>query len=250
MAATIVFNNDTKARTAINGAIKEKRIIGLAHEKAPLQPYSNILNWTLIKSDFGGYLHDHPHLGFEILSIVLKGSIEISDKSSGTPILLNEGDISMLQAGKGHIHSEKFMPDTEVLQIWFDADFSEFKKVEPKHHYLTFEQLPISEGQDTIRRKLVGSKGPVRSFTDGLNMEITDFMAGFHTCKCKPDCVLTGFVLEGFVEINEKLIGQHDLFKIEKRKELKLTSLVNSKILLVETPLHPEYATYANLKAF
>ncbi len=77
-----------------------------------------VINDDIVAPDGGFGLH--PHANMEIISVVLQGQLEHKD-STGEEKILNAGDIQVMTAGSGVMHSE-FNPSSEnivhFLQIW------------------------------------------------------------------------------------------------------------------------------------
>jgi hypothetical protein len=77
----------------------------------------------VINEDFvrpGAGFHTHGHSNMEIITYVLAGAVEHKD-SIGSGGVIRPGDIQMMSAGKGILHSEfNPSPDDELhlLQIW------------------------------------------------------------------------------------------------------------------------------------
>ena len=68
----------------------------------------------------------HPHRGFETVTVARKGLIDHSD-SLGAKARFGEGDVQWMPAGRGIVHSEMFpllqrnAPNpTEFFQIWLN----------------------------------------------------------------------------------------------------------------------------------
>jgi redox-sensitive bicupin YhaK (pirin superfamily) len=89
----------------------------------------------------------HPHRGFETVTIMRKGYIDHSD-SLGATARFGRGDVQWLTAGKGIVHSEMFPllnqrePNpAELFQIWLNLPSSD-KFVEPYFSMLWDQDIP------------------------------------------------------------------------------------------------------------
>jgi redox-sensitive bicupin YhaK (pirin superfamily) len=73
-------------------------------------------DWVAPSSGFGM----HPHKNMEIITYVLSGELSHKD-SIGTGAAIRPGEIQMMSAGKGILHSEQnssATDDVHLLQIW------------------------------------------------------------------------------------------------------------------------------------
>ena len=92
----------------------------------------------------GGF-PDHPHRGFETVTIMLNGAMRHQD-SMGNAGHLRDGSVQWMTAGSGIIHSE--MPEqTEGLmrgfQLWVNLPASH-KMCEPRYQDITAEEIPVA----------------------------------------------------------------------------------------------------------
>jgi hypothetical protein len=89
----------------------------------------------------------HPHRGFETVTIVRRGFIDHSD-SLGATARFGQGDVQWMTAGRGIVHSEMFplLSETagnplELFQIWVNLPKAD-KFVEPHFSMLWSERIP------------------------------------------------------------------------------------------------------------
>jgi len=99
----------------------------------------------------------HPHRGFETVTIMRRGYIDHSD-SLGATARFGRGDVQWLTAGGGIVHSEMFpllepeQPNPlELFQIWLNLPAKD-KLVEPHFTMLWDEQLPRVRSVDAAGR--------------------------------------------------------------------------------------------------
>src|SRR5260370_41659337 len=99
----------------------------------------------------------HPHRGFETVTIIRHGYIDHSD-SLGAAARFGPGDVQWITAGKGIVHSEMFpllnrnAPNpVELFQIWLNLPGSN-KMVEPHFPKLWSDSVPRLDAQEQAGR--------------------------------------------------------------------------------------------------
>jgi redox-sensitive bicupin YhaK (pirin superfamily) len=99
----------------------------------------------------------HPHRGFETVTIMRHGFVDHSD-SLGATARFGPGDVQWLTAGKGIVHAEMFpllnrdAPNRlELFQIWLNLPGAD-KFVEPHFGMLWSEQIPRQTLRDADSR--------------------------------------------------------------------------------------------------
>lgn len=247
MATRIILKKEQLAKASKGGSIKESKIIGFPKEFSPIKPYSSLFYWSHMVSDFGSVVAEHPIIGFEILTYIVKGTYDSYDKINDKSIKLKQGDLQIIQAGKGIRFSGKLYPRSEILQIWLDPDFSVSRKANPSLNRYSSEIITLKALIEKDNYSYDSKRTTIKLDSKNVSVQVIELLAGYHDIPCRRDSVLSGYILDGYAEINNILLGINDYFKFEGKNNMKLASLTNSKIFLIESPLKPEYQTYAEL---
>jgi redox-sensitive bicupin YhaK (pirin superfamily) len=119
---------------------------------------------------------EHPHRGFETITIVYAGEVEHRD-STGAGGIIGPGDVQWMTAAAGILHEEFHAPayarrggEFELVQLWLNLP-ARHKMVAPRYQTLLAADIPAvglpeDAGQlRVIAGEFAGSKGPARSFT-------------------------------------------------------------------------------------
>lgn len=157
----------------------------------------------------------HPHKGFETVTIAYHGEVAHRDSSSGGGIIY-EGDVQWMTAGSGIIHeefhSENFSKKGglfEMVQLWVNLPAKD-KNTPPRYQHLAKASIPVVELPDEAGRlRLIageykGVKGAADTFTE---MNVWDIVlnAGKKAVLEIPEAHnLSMVVLRGNVTLNGK----------------------------------------------
>jgi quercetin 2,3-dioxygenase len=113
--------------------------------------------WRMYHGDVVPGFPQHPHRGFETVTIVCQGLVDHAD-SLGARARYGEGDVQWLTAGRGILHSEMFPlldrsgPNSlELFQIWLNLPRAS-KMVEPHFSMLWRDQVPRQVTRDDAGR--------------------------------------------------------------------------------------------------
>src|SRR3989442_5627702 len=119
---------------------------------------------------------EHPHRGFETVTIVYQGEVEHRD-SAGHHGRIGPGDVQWMTAASGIVHEEKHGRDfarkggtIEMAQLWVNLP-AKFKMSQPKYQEILEQQIPVvklTDGAGTVRviaGEFQGTSGPARTFT-------------------------------------------------------------------------------------
>ena len=170
----------------------------------------------------------HPHKGFETVTIAYHGEVAHRDSSGGGGIIY-EGDVQWMTAGSGIIHeefhSENFSKKGglfEMVQLWVNLPAKD-KNTPPRYQHLAKAGIPVVELPDEAGRlRLIageykGEKGAADTFTE---MNVWDIVlnAGKKAVLEIPEAHnLSMVVLRGNVTLNGKeQAGAEQLVGFEK----------------------------------
>jgi len=118
---------------------------------------------------------EHPHRGFETVTIVYAGEVEHRDSSGGGG-RIGPGDVQWMTAASGIVHEEFHGQEFarrggafEMVQLWVNLP-ARNKKEPAGYQAIASADIPtVSLGNDATARiiagALAGTKGPARTFT-------------------------------------------------------------------------------------
>ncbi|MGJ3256475.1 MAG: pirin family protein [Alcanivorax sp.] len=159
----------------------------------------------------------HPHRGFETVTIVYKGEVAHRD-STGQGGIIGPGDVQWMTAGAGILHEEFHSPsftqsggELEMVQLWVNLPAKD-KMTPPRYQAITDQDIPavtLPNRAGTLRVIAGGYQehsGPAKTFTpmhvwdlalDNNGMCELEVPEGWHTAIV---------VLNGIVELNRNTV--------------------------------------------
>lgn len=147
---------------------------------------------------------EHPHRGFETVTIAYQGSVDHRD-SGGNSGTIYPGDVQWMTAASGVVHEEKHEKEFskqggifEMVQLWVNLPKAH-KMSAPRYQAITKEQIPTVQLGDggyarVIAGELDGVRGPATTFTP-VNVFDVRLSAGHEATLHLPEGHNTGLVL-------------------------------------------------------
>jgi redox-sensitive bicupin YhaK (pirin superfamily) len=173
----------------------------------------------------------HPHRDMEIVSYVLEGALEHKD-SMGTGSVIKPGDVQLMSAGTGVLHSEFNGSKTEpvhFLQIWIqpskrgiDPGYQQksFSRDDKKGKLRVVASPDGREGSVTIHAEAVVYAG---IFDAGDSAELSARSAWIHVAR-------------GKVRVNGKELEDGDGAAIEGEAAVKIEGTSGGEVLVFDLP--------------
>ncbi|MDD5579760.1 MAG: pirin family protein [Methylobacter sp.] len=189
---------------------------------------------------------EHPHRGFETVTIVYDGIVEHRDSSGGGGSI-GPGDVQWMTAASGLVHEEFHGRDFarrggmfEMVQLWVNLPAKD-KMTPPRYQGILNSRIPLvnlPDGQGTVRviaGEFDGAKGPAMTFTpiQVWDMRLnSDQQTDLHL----PDGYTTVLVvLKGAVRVNDsETIGPAEVGLFARAgKLLRIDSAKDATVLLL-----------------
>jgi len=188
---------------------------------------------------------EHPHRGFETVTIAYQGSVAHRD-SGGNSGTIGPGDVQWMTAASGVVHEEKHESNFtskggtfEMIQLWVNLPRA-LKMSAPKYQTILSSQIPHVEfGKGGYARVIAGDlngvKGAASTFTPVNLFDVRinagesaklNLPAGFNTAV---------FLLRGAVELNSSRVveGEAKIALLETDGDLLLIDARQDSVLLV-----------------
>jgi redox-sensitive bicupin YhaK (pirin superfamily) len=119
----------------------------------------------------------HPHIGLATVTFLFDGEIMHRD-SLGSAAAIHPGDVNLMTAGRGIVHSERTAPDHRAggerlhgLQLWLAMPAAD-EEVDPTFAHHDQAELPVVAGDGKIVRVVIGNlygkRSPVPTLSDTI----------------------------------------------------------------------------------
>ncbi len=198
----------------------------------------------------------HPHRGFETVTIVYEGALEHRD-SAGNHGKLFAGDVQWMTAASGIIHEEKHELDfsrqggqLDFVQLWVNLPAKD-KMSPPGYQDIASSKIPVSILPDggqlrVIAGELAGSTGPAHTFSPVVVADLTLNGGQTETLTMPGTYSLMVYVLSGSASANDNALewGQIALFNTDG-DTITLSATSGTKLLILAgEPIREPLAVY------
>ncbi len=200
---------------------------------------------------------EHPHRGFETVTIVYEGVVAHRD-SAGNAGVIGPGDVQWMTAASGIVHEEFHEKEfakkggrLHAIQLWVNLPKAS-KMSTPGYQTILNAEIPAVDldGRETLRviaGSFLGQKGPARTFT-AIQLYDVQVKAGGRASLTVPEGNNGSiFVLQGRVSVNgSREAGEAELIVCERNgSQIVIAASADSRLLVMSgTPLDEPIARY------
>ncbi len=200
---------------------------------------------------------EHPHRGFETVTIAYQGSVDHRD-SAGNAGTIHPGDVQWMTAASGVVHEEKHGHDFtaaggafEMIQLWVNLPAA-VKMSPPRYQAITSAEIPAADlAPGVVARVIAGElnsvRGPARTFTPITLVDLR-MAAGSRASLELPADQNCGIVLlRGDVAVEEqRMAGEAQITVLSQAgQSIELSAAADSLVLLLGgEPINEPVASY------
>jgi len=197
-----------------------------------------VLNDDVIQGGMG--FGEHPHNNMEIITIPLQGALKHKDSMSEKWIPLETGEVQVMSAGTGVMHSERNNSATDFInlfQIWIIPNEM---GVKPAYDQMKFDisdrkdklQILVTSYNDKEMDSLkINQDAKISRIDLSKNKEFTyDLKSDNHGVYI--------MLISGEITIEDKKLNRRDAVGIYKTTNISLISNQEAEVLFIEVPMN------------
>lgn len=202
----------------------------------------------------------HPHIGIATVTYLFEGEILHRD-SVGSYQAIRPGDINLMVAGSGIVHSERERPEMvkqqrrlDGLQLWMALP-EQHEETDPAFYHYSGADIPQTVVDGVPVRVMMGSAyevtSPVKLFCETLYLE-ADLKKG-QSLTLPQVAERALYTVQGAVKISHTLVPEHSMAFIKAGELVSIVAEEDSRIALIggeaSSPRHMEWNFVSSDKA-
>lgn len=182
----------------------------------------------------------HPHVNLATVTYLFEGEILHRD-SLGSLQAICPGDLNLMVAGSGIVHSERERPEIRAvphrlhgLQLWLALPEQDEEIDAAFHHYPAADLPPVTVAGVPVRVLMGSAYGvtaPVRVFARTLYVE-AQLQAG--QTILLPDAEERAvYVVQGLLKARETVMPEHSMAVFQQQREIALEATTAARIAII-----------------
>lgn len=195
---------------------------------------------AVFPADKGINVRPHPHINLATVTYLFEGEILHRD-SIGSLQAIRPGDINLMVAGRGIVHSERERPEVTAkehalhgLQLWLALPVED-EEIEPAFHHYPDADIPTIDIDGVPVRVMMGSAfgitSPVKTFAETVYLE-AHLQAG--QSLILPDTEERGvYVAAGELTIDGTRVPEHAMAVLKPGTEVRIGADTEARIAMI-----------------
>lgn len=183
----------------------------------------------------------HPHINLATVTYLFEGEMLHRD-SLGNEVAIRPGEINLMVAGRGIVHSERQREAVKArnnvldgLQLWLALPEAD-EEIEPEFHHYDTASIPSTTVDSVPVRVLIGTayglQSPVKTFAQTLYVEAR-LRAG--DSLTLPDGVAERalYVASGRLKARESVIDQHSMAVLHSGQTVTVDAVEDTRLAVI-----------------
>ena len=183
----------------------------------------------------------HPHINLATVTYLFEGEMLHRD-SLGNEVVISPGEINLMVAGKGIVHSERQREEIKAnnnkvdgLQLWLALPESD-EEIDPEFHHYSASEIPEIIIDGVTVKVLIGSAydviSPVKTFCKTLYME-AELKEG--QSLILPDTVQERglYIVSGKLSVKDSTLEEHSMTIFHPEQSVTITAEEDTQIAVI-----------------
>lgn len=183
----------------------------------------------------------HPHINLATVTYLFEGEMLHRD-SLGNELLIQPGEINLMVAGNGIVHSERQRAEIKTdnnilngLQLWLALPEAD-EEMDPEFHHYDARDIPQCEVNGVPVRVLIGTaydiSSPVKTFADTLYVEARlDAGQSLELPNTVEERAL--YVVNGRLKAMESELYEFSMSVLQQNQSVTVTASEESRIVII-----------------
>lgn len=195
---------------------------------------------TTFAAGEGVNVGQHPHIGIATVTYLFTGEILHRD-SLGTCQAIQPGDINLMVAGRGIVHSERERPELKQnehsmhgLQLWLALPEDQ-EEIDPNFYHYPANDIPLVDVEGVTVCVMMGSafgvKSPVKLFSETLYLEARLAAGQKLTLPAAEERAV--YIVEGSLRIEGALIAAHSMAVLSNKPDIVVEAEQETRLVVI-----------------
>jgi len=178
----------------------------------------------------------HPHNDMEIITIILEGALQHKD-NMGNGSVIKPGDVQVMSAGTGVLHSE-FNPSdkekTNLFQLWI---FPKEEGIKPRYDQKTYQAADRKNSVQTVASGF-RKNGELYIHQDAaISLASVEKGNEISYTIAKPGNGAYIMLVNGSAEIAGEQLNRRDAIGVSETNSVSIKAAEDSELLIIDVPM-------------